>query len=171
MPTFEDFLSRPIETLERALHIRKQIAALEEGLKELMRPNPVSVANERDEIKGRKRERTMSAAARAKIANAQRLRWAKSKGLESATPAGSIELSPVSKTRKKRTMSAAGRAQVAAAQRERWAKQKGSTPAKAAPVAKSKKPRFSAAHRAKLAEAAKARWAKVKAQKSATTKT
>lgn len=50
---------------------------------------------------------TMSAAARAKIAAAQRKRWAKTK----AKPA-----------RKKRTMSAAARARIAAAARERWAK-------------------------------------------------
>ncbi len=52
---------------------------------------------------------TMSASARAKIAAAQRARWAKAKG--AAKPAG-----------KKRTMSAAARAKIAAAQRARWAK-------------------------------------------------
>src|SRR5580698_994679 len=138
MPTLEDFLSHPIEVLERALHIRKQISALEEGLKELMGPNPASVANIQKEIRGRKGKRTMSPEARAKIANAQRLRWAKSKGLESATLAGPVETAPVSKAKKKGGMSAAGRARIAAAQKARWAKVKAgkSTPAKAAPAAK-----------------------------------
>jgi hypothetical protein len=56
-----------------------------------------------------KKKWTMSASARAKIAAAQRARWAKSKA--AAKPA-----------KKKHTMSAAGRARIAAAQRARWAK-------------------------------------------------
>lgn len=56
-----------------------------------------------------KKKWTMSAAARAKIAAAQRARWAKAKG--KAKPAG-----------KKRKMSAAGRAAIVAAQKARWAK-------------------------------------------------
>ena len=58
----------------------------------------------------------LSAAARARIASAQRARWAKvrvSKGSPNATG------SPV-----RRTMSAAARAKIAQAQRLRWAKQK-----------------------------------------------
>ena len=66
--------------------------------------------------KGPARGRGMSAAGRARIAAAQRARWAKAKG-ETANGA------PV---RKKRTMSAAGRKKIAAAQRARWAKMKAS---------------------------------------------
>jgi hypothetical protein len=161
MSTFHDFLNHPIETLERALHIRKQIAALERALHEVMGPNPASVANLQNENKGK---RTMSAEARAKIANAQRLRWAKSKGIESATLAGPRETVRVSKTRKNGGMSAAGRARIAAAQKARWAKVKAgkSTPAKAAPVAKKKKRRLSPEARARIVAAVKARWARVK---------
>jgi len=54
--------------------------------------------------------RTVSAAARRKMAAAQRARWAKAKG---ATPSTST---PV------RTMSRAARNKIAAAQRARWAK-------------------------------------------------
>ena len=57
-----------------------------------------------------KKKWTMSAAARRKIAAAQRARWAKVKGT-TAKPA-----------KKKRTMSAAARAKIAAAARARWAK-------------------------------------------------
>ena len=58
----------------------------------------------------------LSAAARARIAAAQRARWAKLKGQKSATS------SAAGKTKGKRTMSAAARAKIAAAQRARWAK-------------------------------------------------
>jgi hypothetical protein len=56
------------------------------------------------------RRGTMSAAGRAKIAAAQRARWAKLKGKK-----------VVSITLRKRTMSPAARKRVAAAQRARWA--------------------------------------------------
>jgi len=171
MPTLEDFLSHPIENLERALHIRKQIAALEDGLKGLFGPTPVSLAGmqtEQPRRRGRPKGKTMPAAARAKIANAQRLRWAKSKGLESATQAGPVEPSPVSKTRKKRTMSAAGRARVAAAQRARWAKVKGMNPSPGIVwiAGPDQLPAgLSAEERAKIIAAQKNRWTKAKSEK------
>jgi hypothetical protein len=59
-----------------------------------------------------KRGRTMSADARARIAAAQRKRWAASK------KAGSSE---ATETKKKRHMSAAGRRAIAEATRKRWA--------------------------------------------------
>lgn len=65
-------------------------------------------------VDGRKGNR--SAAARAKMAAAQKARWAKMKGGASAdTPKAS---------KKKRTMSPEARAKIAAAQRARWAKAK-----------------------------------------------
>jgi hypothetical protein len=67
---------------------------------------------------------TLSAAARARIAAAQRARWAKVRASK-----GSAH-SP-SKTAK-RTMSAAARAKIAQAQRLRWAKQKKSAQKRAA---------------------------------------
>lgn len=53
-------------------------------------------------------KRTLSAAARQRIAAAQRARWAKAKGAKASPPA--------------RTMSQAARKKIAAAQRARWAK-------------------------------------------------
>jgi len=44
MSTLEQFLNHPIETLERALHIRRRIDQLNEVLKELLGPSPVSLA-------------------------------------------------------------------------------------------------------------------------------
>src|SRR5947209_8276993 len=67
--------------------------------------------------KGGSGGRTISAAGRARIAAAQRARWAKAKG--QATQ-GSLP--------KKRTMSAAARKRIAAAQRARWAKIKAKKP-------------------------------------------
>lgn len=58
-------------------------------------------------------KRTMSPAARARIAAAQRKRWAKIKGQKTVKPVA-----------RKWKMSAAGRAAVAAAARARWAKVK-----------------------------------------------
>jgi hypothetical protein len=64
-------------------------------------------------VAGRRgRTRTLSAAARERIAAAQRARWARVKTNTKNT-------SPVSK---KRTLSAAARKKIAAAQRARWAK-------------------------------------------------
>ena len=57
--------------------------------------------------------RKLSAAARARIAAAQRARWAKFRGAAKASP-----------VRGKRTLSAAARRKIAAAQRARWARVK-----------------------------------------------
>jgi hypothetical protein len=65
--------------------------------------------------KPKARRSKMSAAARARIAAAQRLRWSKLKGRNRHTKA-------VSGVPKKRTMSAAGRKRIVAAQKLRWAK-------------------------------------------------
>ena len=59
-----------------------------------------------------------SAAARARIAAAQRARWAKIKGEKSGTSA----TAGARKSKRARTMSAAAKAKIAAAQRARWAK-------------------------------------------------
>jgi hypothetical protein len=61
--------------------------------------------------------RKMSAAGRARIAEAQRQRWAKVKGKSGKTKSATV-------APKRRTMSASGRARIAAAQRARWAKVK-----------------------------------------------
>jgi uncharacterized phosphosugar-binding protein len=60
---------------------------------------------------GNRTGKTLSAAGRARIAAAQRARWAKAKGKK-----------VVSITARKRTMSPAARRKIAAAQKARWAK-------------------------------------------------
>jgi hypothetical protein len=120
------FWDHPIETIEKALQIRKQIEALRESLSEIYngagkRASGVSGKK----VDGRKGKR--SAAVRAKMVAAQRARWAKKHG---KTPVGKAEVKAEAKgPRKKRTMSPEARAKIAAAQRARWAKQK--TPAAA----------------------------------------
>jgi|SRR5580704_7460568 hypothetical protein len=66
------------------------------------------------------RRRKLSAAGRASIAAAQRLRWAKLKRNTGQT-------NHVSGIPKKRTMSAAGRRRIVAAQKLRWAKVRAKT--------------------------------------------
>ena len=66
---------------------------------------------------GGQQRRTISAAGRARIAAAQRARWAKVRG--NAGQKQNVVSMP-----KKKTMSAAARKKIAAAQRARWAKVK-----------------------------------------------
>jgi hypothetical protein len=61
--------------------------------------------------------RTVSAASRRKMAQAQRARWAKSRNGSQATAGALAGSAPA-----KRTMSASARRKIAAAQRARWAK-------------------------------------------------
>jgi hypothetical protein len=87
--------------LKHAASLKDQIAKLEKKLTAILGSPASQAAPAR---KG------MSAAARAKIAAAQKARWAKVK--KSSPP------------KKKSGMSAAGRARIAAAQKARWAKVK-----------------------------------------------
>ena len=112
--------------------------------------------------KAKPAKRKMSAAARAKIAAAQKARWAKQKGITQT-----VKTIPAPKPAKgKSGMSAEGKARIVAAQKARWAAIKaGKKPAiKAAKPAK-KKFTMSAAAKAKISAAAKARWAKIKGAK------
>ena len=94
------------QQLRRAAAIKEQIDALESELGKLLGGGGSAQATN-----GR---RTMSASARARIAAAQKARWAKVKGSSAAKPAGSS----------KRRMSPAARAKIAAAAKARWAKAK-----------------------------------------------
>ena len=107
-----DMNSSTISTaqLRRALQIKEQIDSLQSELGSLLSGK---IANRKSPIvNGLRPRRTMSRAARARIAAAQRARWAKQKanGVSGASP------------RKRRKMSAAGRAAIAAAARARWAR-------------------------------------------------
>ena len=96
-----------IDTLKEAIFIKESIAALEARLNNILggvAPSPAPAVKSAKQ--GRK---TMSAAARAKIADAQRARWAKQKGTSSPAKKG------------KRTISPAHRATLRAMMTARWA--------------------------------------------------
>ena len=157
MPKSISFWNHPINKIEEALSIRKQIAALQAKLSGMF-----GAANEDEPAVEGKRggKRTVSAATIAKMRAAQQARWANKRG---ATASKVAPARPAKKTGK---MSAAGRAAIVAAQKARWAKIKGETtpaPAKAKPT-KAKKRNISPEGRAKMAAAAKKRWAAVKAK-------
>ena len=74
----------------------------------------------------KKGKRTMSAAARARIAAAQKARWAKAKGetVVDAAEAAVALVTPKAKKKAKRTISPEARAKMAEAAKKRWAKVK-----------------------------------------------
>ena len=97
-----------VAQLRKATAIRERIETLEREL------NGILGDSENLTMAGTvRRRRKMSAAARAKIAAAQRARWAR-------VNAGKPALAKPAKG--KRTMSAAARASIAAAQKARWAR-------------------------------------------------
>lgn len=100
--------------LEEAIAIRKEIERLQQRLMAVLNAEPVTPTPT-----GSKKTGGMSAASRAKIAAAQKARWAKVKAGKS------VASKPAVKTAKgKRTMSAATRMKIAAAAKKRWAKTK-----------------------------------------------
>jgi ribosomal protein L2 len=109
-----------IDQLKRALHLQENIEVLQRELSSLFSSVGIKAMGIAESgmraaakmISGKKR--TMSKAARAKIAAAQKLRWAKVKGKKAVTKV----------KRKKGKMSAAGRAAIVKAQKLRWAKVK-----------------------------------------------
>jgi hypothetical protein len=102
-----------VEQLRRAVAVREQIAELEQELAGILGDSSSSVKGISGN--GRRVRRKMSASARAKIAAAQRARWARQKK-------GQTGAAPLKKGRRK--MSASARAKIAAAARARWAKAK-----------------------------------------------
>jgi hypothetical protein len=167
MSQSKSFWDHPIATIEEALSLKKQIAALQEKLGSLFgsddgeKPKTKTISK-----KGGKR--TMSVEARERIAAAQRARWAKSKGTPTVAPKTATKAAA---TPKKEGLSPEGRAKLAAAMKARWAARKKGAPALNAPAksaavankpAQKAKRNISPEARAKMAEAAKKRWAKVK---------
>ena len=92
-----------VQHLKQALVIREKIQRLEQELESILGGSESTSTN------GHGGRRRMSAAARAKIAAAQKLRWAK---YRKGSGKG------------RRKMSAAARAKIAAAAKARWAKAK-----------------------------------------------
>jgi|SRR5581483_5870443 len=101
------------QQLRKIADLKEQIENLEAELSEITGAE-TEVESGQETRGGR---RTMSASAKARIAAAQRARWAK---FHAAKGEGKSDVAP----KKKRKMSAAGRAKIAAAARARWAKAK-----------------------------------------------
>jgi hypothetical protein len=110
----KSFWDHPIETIEKALHIRKEIESLHASLREIYGDvtQPLSVEKAAPSVRdGRKGKR--SAATRAKMAASQKARWEKKKS------------SPAVKTpKRKRVVSAVSRKKPAAGKRGRHRQEK-----------------------------------------------
>ena len=104
-----------VKQLLQAADLKERIAGLENQLEQLLGTKAARIAASKPVAK----KRRMSAAAKAKISAAAKLRWAKVKG---AKPAAKPKTSPAPK--KKGGMSAAGRAKISAAAKAHWAKAK-----------------------------------------------
>ena len=92
-----------IQQLKKAVALKERISKLEAEL--------ASLTGASSKAPAAKKRKGMSAAGRARVAAAQKKRWAKIKGKTKTKPA-----------KKKGKMSAAGRAAIVAAQKARWVK-------------------------------------------------
>ena len=99
-----------VQQLRQAANLKEKIEALEKELSQLLGSTAKSVAAKIPKKKG-----GMSAAGKAKIAAAQKARWAK---IKAAQPAVKTAMP----AKKKFTMSAAAKAKISAAAKARWAK-------------------------------------------------
>ncbi|HEY3897442.1 MAG TPA: hypothetical protein VGM54_02455 [Chthoniobacter sp.] len=160
MPTVEDFLHHPIETLERAIELRKRVDQLNEVLKELFGSPPMSSTDVHAAAPKSGGKRSMSADARERIAAAQRARWAKQKGTHAAETAIVLEAAKAKKQRGAATGKPSNEADVPQSQP---AKAKAGSSSKSSVKARGKKKRhLSPEARARISAAAKARWAREK---------
>ena len=105
-----------VQQLRQAANLKEKIEALEKELAKLLGSTSTPVAFNAPKKKG-----GMSAAGKAKIAAAQKARWAK---VKAAKPAGTAVKAVVAAkpAKKKFTMSAAAKAKISAAAKARWAK-------------------------------------------------
>jgi len=129
-----DMSSPTISQLTKALRIQEQIEKLEAELRSVLSGSESTAswstgngkqASAKPKVK---KKSGMSAEGRARIAAAQRARWAKSKGevadTASETSSAAKETKPAKKKRRK--MSAEARQRIIDAQKKRWAKVKAS---------------------------------------------
>jgi hypothetical protein len=113
------FWDHPIDKLEEALSIRKQISSLQAKLSDLF-GSPASTPK----ASKKSRKRTVSSATRAKMVAAQQARHAK-KTVVAAVEAAPAKVSKSAKAAKKKGgITPEGRAKLAAAMKARWAARK-----------------------------------------------
>jgi hypothetical protein len=112
--------SLSVAQLKRAVALKEQIESLEQELAAVLGTAPAPKATVA--AAGSRPRPLISAAGRARIAAAQRARWAKQKKSK-ASPAPAAKAAPASKPAKGQ-ISAAGRARLSALAKARWAKAK-----------------------------------------------
>lgn len=118
-------MTTPLTTaqIKRAGELIEKLERIEDELQGIFRSDEGETRTPSLPRASSPKRRKMSAAARARIAAAQRERWAKTKN--GAKPkGGASKPQPKGKARKKRVMSPEARAKIAAAQKRRWAKQR-----------------------------------------------
>ena len=103
-----------VKQLHQAANLKEKIAGLEKQLEQLLGATAQTAV-----AKAPKKKFRMSAAAKAKISAAAKLRWAKVKGAATA-----VKPKAIAASKKKGGMSAAARAKISAAAKARWAKAK-----------------------------------------------
>jgi len=113
-----------VQQLRLAANLKEQIEGLEKQLGQLLGSAPKAVAAPAA-AKAPKKKGGMSAAGKAKIAAAQKARWAKinaAKPVAKAVVVAKPAVVAVKPAKKKFTMSAAAKAKISAAAKARWAK-------------------------------------------------
>ncbi|EDY16207.1 conserved hypothetical protein [Chthoniobacter flavus Ellin428] len=115
-----------IDQLKRAITISEQIQKLEAELASILGssahvPSAAKVSVSAAAAKPGRRKRGLSAEGRARIAAAQKARWAKAKG---DSDSETVAAPKAGKRRKKRNLSPEARARIVAAVKARWAKAK-----------------------------------------------
>ena len=110
-----------VQQLRQAADLKEKIVALEKELSQLLGSSAKVVAAP-VVAKAPKKKGGMSAAGKAKVAAAQKARWAKVKAGQTAVAA--VKVAAAKPAKKKFTMSAAAKAKISAAAKARWAKVK-----------------------------------------------
>ena len=110
-----------VQQLRQAADLKEKIAALENQLSQLLGSTAPTVAVKPAAAKAPKKKGGMSAAGKARIAAAQKARWAKIKAAKPDAKAV-VAVKAAQPAKKKFTMSAAAKAKISAAAKARWAK-------------------------------------------------
>ena len=111
-------LNLTAQQLRKAADFKDQIAALEKQLSAITGTQATPVQTSKPAKKG------MSAAGRARIAAAAKLRWAKIKAAKTKTAPKAVKPVVAKLAKKKFVMSAAAKAKISAAAKARWAAKK-----------------------------------------------
>ena len=135
MSQSNSFWDHPIDKLEEALSLRKQIASLQEKLSGMFGSSESKAAGTTTAApRGRRGgKRTVSPEARARMAASQKARWAKrnqAKGASGGSSASSSSSGRAAQAPKRKGgITPEGRAKLAAAMKARWAARKKGAPA------------------------------------------